>query len=100
MELNIHTQMLGAVFAIAVVMGTVTNKTNFCAMGAVSDWVNIGHTGRMRAWVFSMAVALAGVIALEATGIVNLSSETFPPTARRTSRGYAISSAASCSASA
>ena len=79
MELNIHTQMLAAVFAIAVVMGAVTNKTNFCAMGAVSDWVNIGHTGRMRAWVFSMAVALAGVIALEAAGIVNLSSETFPP---------------------
>ena len=79
MELNIHTQLLGAVFAIAIVMGAVTSKTNFCAMGAVSDWVNIGHTGRMRAWVFSMAVALAGVIALEATGIVNLSNETFPP---------------------
>jgi uncharacterized membrane protein YedE/YeeE len=79
MDLSIHTQMLGAVFAIAVVMGAVTNKTNFCAMGAVSDWVNIGDTGRMRAWVFSMAVALAGVIALEAAGIVNLSVETFPP---------------------
>jgi len=79
MELNVHTQLLGAVFAIAVVMGAVTSKTNFCAMGAVSDWVNIGHTGRMRAWVFSMAVALAGVIGLEAVGIVNLSNETFPP---------------------
>ena len=56
-------------FAIAVVMGAVTSKTNFCTMGAVSDWVNIGDTGRMRAWVFAMAVALAGVIALEATGI-------------------------------
>lgn len=79
MELSIHIQVLGAVFAIAVVMGAVTNKTNFCAMGAVSDWVNIGDTGRMRAWVFSMAVALAGVIALEAAGIVDLSAETFPP---------------------
>jgi uncharacterized membrane protein YedE/YeeE len=79
MQLSIHTQMLGAVFAIAVVMGAVTSKTNFCAMGAVSDWVNIGNTGRMRAWVFSMAVALAGVIGLEAAGVVNLSSETFPP---------------------
>ena len=79
MQLSIHTQMLGAVFAIAVVMGAVTCKTNFCAMGAVSDWVNIGNTGRMRAWVFSMAVALAGVIALEVAGIVNLSNETFPP---------------------
>ena len=79
MQLSIHVQLLGAVFAIAVVMGAVTCKTNFCAMGAVSDWVNIGDTGRMRAWVFSMAVALAGVIALEAAGIVNLSTETFPP---------------------
>ena len=72
MELNIHTQMLGAVFAIAVVMGAVTNKTNFCAMGAVSDWVNIGDTGRMRAWVFAMAVALAGVLALVYPGITLL----------------------------
>lgn len=79
MELDIHVQLLGAVFAVAVILGAVTSKTNFCAMGAVSDWLNIGDTGRMRAWVFSMAVALAGVLALEATGTVNLSSETFPP---------------------
>jgi len=79
MQFTIHHEVLGAVFAAAIVMGAVTSKTNFCAMGAVSDWVNIGNTGRMRAWVFSMAVALAGVIALEAAGIVNLSNETFPP---------------------
>ena len=79
MELTIHTEVLGAVFATAVIMGAVTSKTNFCAMGAVSDWVNVGDTGRMRAWVFSMAVALAGVVALEAMGMVNLSGETFPP---------------------
>jgi len=79
MQLTIHSEVLGAVFIIAVIMGAVTSKTNFCAMGAVSDWLNIGDTGRMRAWVFSMAVALAGVIGLEAAGMVNLSDETFPP---------------------
>ncbi len=79
MPLTIHTELLGAVFAVAVILGAVTSKTHFCAMGAVSDWLNIGDTGRMRAWVFSMAVALAGVVALESTGIVNLSGETFPP---------------------
>jgi uncharacterized membrane protein YedE/YeeE len=79
MEFTIHVQVLAAVFAVALIIGAVTSKTNFCAMGAVSDWVNIGDTGRMRAWVFSMAVALAGVIALEAAGIANLSGETFPP---------------------
>jgi hypothetical protein len=77
--ISIHVQVLAAVFAVSLVIGAVTSKTNFCAMGAVSDWVNIGDTGRMRAWVFSMAVALTGVIALEAAGIVNLSGETFPP---------------------
>jgi uncharacterized protein len=79
MEVNVHAGVLAAVFAIAAVMGAVTQRTQFCAMGAVSDWVNIGDTGRMRAWVFSMAVALAGVVVLEAAGTINLSTETFPP---------------------
>lgn len=79
MEFTIHHQILLAVFVIAAVMGAVANKTNFCTMGAVSDWVNIGDTGRMRAWIFAMTVALTGVVALEAGGVVNLSGETFPP---------------------
>jgi len=79
MAFTIHNQVLLAVFVIALVMGAVANKTNFCTMGAVSDWINIGDTGRMRAWVFAMAVALIGVIALEAGGVISLSGETFPP---------------------
>jgi uncharacterized membrane protein YedE/YeeE len=79
MEFSIHLQILLAVFAIAAIMGAVANKTRFCTMGAVSDWINIGDTGRMRAWVFAMAVALVGVLGLEAAGSVNLYAETFPP---------------------
>ena len=79
MEFTIHNQVLLAAFVIAVIMGAVANKTNFCTMGAVSDWINIGDTGRMRAWVFAMTVALIGVMALEAGGMLNLSGETFPP---------------------
>ncbi|MBI4205992.1 MAG: YeeE/YedE family protein [Betaproteobacteria bacterium] len=79
MEFTIHHQILLAVFVIAVIMGAVANKTNFCTMGAVSDWVNIGDTGRMRAWVFAMVVALIGVLGLEAAGSLNLYAETFPP---------------------
>ena len=78
MEFTIHHGVLASAFAIALVMGAVMARTQFCTMGAVSDWVNIGDTGRMRAWVFSMAVALAGVLALEAAGTVNLDSDTFP----------------------
>jgi uncharacterized membrane protein YedE/YeeE len=78
MEFGIHQQVLLSVFALALVLGAVGQKTRYCTMGAVSDWVNIGDTGRMRAWVFSMAIALTGVVMLEATGIINL-GETFPP---------------------
>ena len=73
-----HQAVLLAVFGIAFVMGAVVNKTNFCTMGAVSDLVNMGDSGRIRAWVFAMAVALVGVIVLEATGVVNV-DQTLPP---------------------
>src|SRR5262245_14944425 len=78
MAYTIHQLVLLSACGIAAIMGAVMAKTQFCTMGAVSDWVNIGDTGRMRAWVFSMSVALTGVLVLEAAGAVNLSSDTFP----------------------
>jgi uncharacterized membrane protein YedE/YeeE len=70
--------MLWATFAIAFIMGAVVNKTNFCTMGAVSDLVNMGDSGRFRAWVMAATVAMLGVVALEAIGMANLTS-TLPP---------------------
>ncbi len=70
--------LLWSTFAIALVMGALVNKTNFCTMGAVSDWVNMGDTGRLRAWLLAIAVGVLGVTGLEAAGMVNLSG-TFPP---------------------
>ncbi len=65
-------------FIIAFIMGTVVNKTNFCTMGAISDWINIGDTGRWRAWLLAIAVAITGVILLEGLGLANPDSA-FPP---------------------
>lgn len=65
-------------FAIAFVLGAVVNKTNFCTMGAVSDMVNIGDSGRMRAWVFAMAVAMIGVTVMEMMGMT-VADGSFPP---------------------
>lgn len=79
MEFTIHNQVLLSVFVIAALMGATVNKTNFCTMGAVSDWINMGDTGRLRAWLLAIAVATGGVLALEASGKVNLSGVTFPP---------------------
>ncbi len=70
--------MIWSTFALAVVLGAVVNKTNFCTMGAVSDWVNIGDKGRIRAWFFAIAVALLGVTLLESQGLVD-PDNAFPP---------------------
>jgi len=79
MEINVHHQVLAAIFVIAAVLGAIVNKTNFCTMGAVSDWVNMGDHGRMRAWLLAMAVAMGGVALLEITGVISIGGETFPP---------------------
>ena len=73
-----HQALLLGAFLIALVMGAVVNKTNFCTMGAVSDFVNMGDTGRLRAWLFAIAVAVLGVSVLEYVGLVN-PDESFPP---------------------
>ena len=76
--LSAHMTVLLAVFAIAFVMGAIVNKTNFCTMGAVSDWVNMGDTGRFRAWILAMATAILGVTLLEAGDILSV-EKTLPP---------------------
>jgi uncharacterized membrane protein YedE/YeeE len=73
-----NSALIWSTFAIALVLGAVVNKTNFCTMGAVSDVVNMGDWGRMRAWLFAIAVALLGVTVLEAIGMVNADTA-FPP---------------------
>jgi len=65
--MEITTTILFWAFGLAMILGIVATKTNFCTMGAISDWVNIGDTGRMRAWVFAIGLAsfdniLAGLV--------------------------------------
>lgn len=78
LEEHIHWQVLGAIGLLAVALGATASRTNFCTMGAVSDWVNMEDTGRLRAWLLAIAVATGAVVTMEAAGLVDLSS-TFPP---------------------
>ena len=70
---EIGNVVIGGGFAIAFVFGLVAAKTNFCTMGALSDIVNMGHWGRMRMWLLTIAVALLGTSALSYLGLVDLS---------------------------
>lgn len=60
-------------FGLGIVFGFIANKTNFCTMGAVSDVVNMGHWGRMRAWLLAIAVAMIGTNMLAYFGYLDLS---------------------------
>ena len=68
----------GGAFLLAFIFGAVANKTNFCTMGAVSDWVNMGDTSRMRMWLLAIAVAILGAAALQLAGLVDLSKSIYP----------------------
>lgn len=72
------TVILAVTFALAFIMGAAVRKTDFCTMGAVSDWVNMGDTGRMRSWLFAIAVAVLGVAIFEFVGLVDADGS-FPP---------------------
>ena len=72
MEEEISQQVLLFGFIIAVIMGFVGNRSQFCTMGAVSDWVNIGEKNRLRAWLLSIAVAILGVSLLEIFQIISI----------------------------
>ena len=70
----------GGAFLLAFIFGAVANKTNFCTMGAVSDWINMGDTSRMRMWLLAMATALLGSSALQAAGLVDFSKSIYTGT--------------------
>ena len=65
-------------FFVAVLLGALVNKTNFCTMGAVSDWVNMGSTSRLRAWILAMGIAIVAVTILEYLQVFSLESTRTP----------------------
>ncbi len=75
---QIAPYVTGGAFALAFIFGAVGNKTNFCTMGAVSDWVNMDDKGRMRMWLLAIAVAILGSNALHLAGVIDLGKSIYP----------------------
>lgn len=59
-------------FVVGIVFGAVVNKTNFCTMGAVSDWVNMGNKGRLRAWFLAIGIAILGTQVMQFNGLIDI----------------------------
>jgi hypothetical protein len=71
-DMALSTVMGIAGLIIGMALGFVVHRTNFCAMGAVSDIISFGDWKRMRAWVLAMAVAILGAQTLHLLGLVDL----------------------------
>ena len=71
-QLLIYTSILG------FILGFVVTKTNFCTMGAVSDWVNIGDLSRFKAWMFAAAIAILGVTILDFLSFFDIDDSRIP----------------------
>jgi len=74
---QLATTVAWGAFILAFIFGAVGNKTNFCTMGAVSDWVNMGDGSRMRMWLLAIAVAVLGANALQVAGVIDLSKSIY-----------------------
>ena len=74
---QLATYVAGGAFILAFIFGAVGNRTNFCTMGAVSDWVNMGDLNRMRMWLLAIAVAIVGANALHLAGLIDLSKSLY-----------------------
>jgi uncharacterized membrane protein YedE/YeeE len=59
-------------FLVAVAFGAIANKTNFCTMGAVSDWVFLDDKNRLRAWFLAIGIAVLGSQFLQSQGHIDL----------------------------
>lgn len=59
-------------FLGAMVFGAIASRTQFCTMGAISDWVNMGSKTRFKVWVMAMGIALIGAQMLNWNGLIDL----------------------------
>lgn len=64
--------MFWAGLAIGFAFGFLAAATNFCVMGAISDWRTSESPGRLGAVALAMAVAIAGTQALSYCDLVDL----------------------------
>ncbi|TAG83096.1 MAG: YeeE/YedE family protein [Burkholderiales bacterium] len=59
-------------FALSFVFGAVTQRSNYCTMGAISDIANFGDWTRARMALASVGLAVVGVAILKLTGTVDI----------------------------
>ena len=76
-SVNLAARVVWGAFGLALVLGFVAARTNFCTMGAISDVVNMEHWGRVRMWLLAIAVAMAGTNLLYYFDLIDLTKSVY-----------------------
>ncbi len=76
--MEISLLLLSYISILGFILGFVVCKTNFCTMGAVSDWVNIGDLSRFKSWMLASAIAIIGVTIFEFMSYIDLNDSRIP----------------------
>ena len=68
---SLESLVLWLAFALAVLLGWVIQRTHFCTMGALSDWLLMRDATRLRQWALALAVGMLGLGGMTFLGWVN-----------------------------
>lgn len=74
MELELVHRVAVLGLLAGMVFGAIANKTNFCTMGAISDWINLGSKDRLRSWFLAIGIAILISQTMHANGLVDLTN--------------------------
>jgi uncharacterized protein len=77
-DINILShQALWASFFVTVILGAVMQKTSFCTMGAIADFIVMSDLTRIRQWVLAIGVAIIGVLILSSLDLIDTSKSIY-----------------------
>jgi uncharacterized protein len=62
---------------VGMIFAAIVNATNFCTMGAISDWYAAGSSQRLGAVALAAATAIVGAQWLDAQGLTDLSKSVY-----------------------
>lgn len=68
---SLEQQVLWLAFALAGVLGWVIQRSHFCTMGALSDWLFMRDAKRLRQWAMALALAMIGLGGMAAAGVLD-----------------------------
>ena len=72
---DFHLGLWGLI--IGLILGFVVNRSNYCAMGAISDIDSFGDYRRFRSWLLAAATAMIGAWLIQSMEVADLSSSIY-----------------------